>query len=364
MGYRNHVGGYRGRKTGHDILKTIVVVLAVLAAVLIGITLLGSDSLMEKLAILSPQESGVQQEHQPEAEPSAPETEPETDPAPVPEPEPEPEPEVMTAVELTLEEAISIAAPQRMEELGANSMILDMKPYNAPLGWVSAHPLATQVEASSTVENVNELLAALNEQGYHTIARFSCFRDELLGKNSTNKETCILSNSGYRWQDFGKVNWVSPYSQQVQDYLVALMVELAQLGFEEILLENCGYPPDGSGEMGWIRKGASYDPEQLDVVVEQFLEKADAALQPYGVTLSIRTTPEILLQEGMKTGLTASVLDRWADRIWLSAGEGENAPEKILEQVQIKEIPTRLVTVTKGLDGESSVPRGMFREEE
>ena len=27
MGYREHVGGYRGRKTGHDILKTVVIVL-------------------------------------------------------------------------------------------------------------------------------------------------------------------------------------------------------------------------------------------------------------------------------------------------------------------------------------------------
>ena len=62
MGYRGSVGGYRGRKTGHDILKTVVVVLAVLAVVLIGITLLGSDSLMEKLAILSPQKSVSQQE--------------------------------------------------------------------------------------------------------------------------------------------------------------------------------------------------------------------------------------------------------------------------------------------------------------
>lgn len=362
MGYREHVGGYRGRKTGHDILITIVIVLAVLAAVLIGITLLGSDSLMEKLAILSPQKSEVQQEQQPEQ--SVPELEPEPEPEPVPEPEPEPEPEVMTAVELTLEEAVSIAAPRRMEELGANSMILNMKADSGSLGWVSAQAMAEQVEANSSVESVNELLVALNEQGYHTIARFSCFRDELLGKNSENKECSILSNSGYRWQDFEKVNWVSPYSQQVQDYLIALMVELAQLGFEEILLEHCGYPPDGSGEMGWIRKGAAYDLEQLDVVIAQFLEKADAALQPYGTTLSIRTTPEILLQDGLKTGLTASVLDRWADRIWLPEGEGENAAEEILKQVQLKEIDTRLVTITKQLEEESSVPRGMFREEE
>ena len=361
MGYRDHVGGYRGRKTGHDILKTVVVVLAVLAAVLIGITLLGSDSLMEKLAILSPQDPISQQEQQ--NVPVQPEPEivpPEPVPEPEPIPEPEPEPEVMTAVELTLEEAVSIAAPRRMEEVGANSVILNMKPSDGTLGWVSQHPMAAEVSANSPVENVNDLLIALNEQGYHTIARFSCFRDEML---SVNKQYCILSNSGYRWQDFEKVNWTSPYSQQVQDYLISLMVELAQLGFEEILLEHCGYPPDGSGEMGWIRKGTSYDPERLDVTVAQFLEKAKAALQPYETTLSIRTTAEILLQDGLKTGLTPQVLDRWTDRIWLPQGEGENAPERILEQIQIKEISTRLVTIATELSEESQVPRGMFREE-
>ena len=69
------------------------------------------------------------------------------------------------------------------------------------------------------------------------------------------------------------------------------------------------------------------------------------------------------MQDGLKTGLTVSVLDRWADRIWLPEGEGENTLQEILEQVQIKEISAKLVTVTQQIDGESSVPRGMFREE-
>lgn len=357
MSRKGYVGGYRGRKTGHDMLIILVVVLAVLAAVLVGVTMLGGGQfIQEKLP--SPSENVTQPPEPSQTPEQTGQPEPEKVVQPEPEPEPEPELEVMAAVELSLEEAVSITAVQKMEEAGANSLILNMKPANGPLGWVSSQPMAVEANANSTLTGINDMLKAINDQDYYTVARVSCFRDELL---SVNKDYCIRSNSGYRWQDFEKVNWTSPASEAVQDYLVALMVELAELGFDEIVLENCGYPPDGSGEMGWIKRGSAYDPENLHVAVNDFLSKAREALLPYGTQLSVRTNETILMQDGYKTGLTAALVDEWFDRIWLAQPEDGTQPSKVLQAAQIKGIPTRLVKEVAEFGEYSSVPQAILR---
>ena len=98
--------------------------------------------------------------------------------------------------------------------------------------------------------------------------------------------------------------------------------------------------------MGWIKRGASYDPDQMHVVIGKFLEKAR----------------EVLLQEGMKTGMTASVVDQWAQRIWMVQGEGELAAQQVLESVQMKEISQRLVLEVSEFKEETQMPQAIFLE--
>lgn len=137
--------------------------------------------------------------------------------------------------------------------------------------------------------DINRQLQALNSGELYTVARLSCFRDHALAKDETY---AIRTNSGYRWTDPEELRWSSPASQAVQDYLVALMVELAQLGFDEILLDNWGYPAEGN--LGYIKQGDAYDLEHLSQPVEEFLARAEAALEPYGTRLALRSTWAVL----------------------------------------------------------------------
>ena len=259
---------------------------------------------------------------------------------------------------MAAEDALSILGSQLVQEAGGNSLILDMKPANGPLGWMSGQAMAQETGVNSKIDSVNEKLKLLNQEELYTIAKVSCFRDELL---SVNKAYCIRTYSDYRWQDFWGVNWISPAVSEVQDYLIGLCIELAEMGFDEILLDCCGYPQDGLGEMTWIKPGSTYDPENLHVVIDEFLTRLHQALEDYEVVLSIRTNPQLLTQNGAKTGLTAEVLEKHADRIWMQVqAEGAASAQELLEQAQITNVKERLVEEVTVLTEESELAQARY----
>ena len=341
MRSRNRYGGYRGRRTGSNILKYLIAGLVVLVAVFAAILWLDRDKAEEPSPEV-PEQTEIQQPEQPE----------QSEPLPEPEPEPEPEETHMAAVSVELSQVLDGSWRAYLEEEGANALVLNMKPDDGVLGWVSARPEAALVKANSQQEGINDRLRALNSADVYTVARISCFRDERL---ADIYECCIHSNSGYRWKDFGGIHWVSPAAEQVQDYLVTLAVELAEMGFDEILLDNCGYPRAGSGEMGWIKKGEVYDLNALDLPIAAFLDKVRRAVEPYGVTLSVYTDAWTV-EEGTAslTGLSGAVLEEYADRIWMSGADAGAPLAEILTDAGVTNVTDRLVSQSFALHPEAT----------
>ena len=89
---RNGYGGYRGRRTGREALKYVIIGLIVLIGVLAAILFFGEEEPEQEQ---QPEQS--QQVQEPEVNP-----EPEPESEPEPEPEPEVEPFVMQAMEVTM----------------------------------------------------------------------------------------------------------------------------------------------------------------------------------------------------------------------------------------------------------------------
>lgn len=321
---RNQYGGYRGRRTGRDLLKYLIVALLVVIAVLAAILILGEER-PEQL------EEPVGQDQLQE--------QPQTPELPEPESEPEPVPEAMAAVSAEIAQVLDGSWKSWLEQQGANALILNMKPDDGILAW--------DEDKSPAESAVNSALARMNGGEVYTVARISCFRDEML---ANTYDYCIHSNSGYRWKDFGGVHWVSPAHAEVQDRLIARAVELAELGFDEILLDNCGYPQDGSGEMGWIKRGEVYDLENLDLVIGEILARLRQALEPYEVVLSVRTNAVVVADPGAaKTGLTGAVLEEYADRVWMSEVDTDAPLAEILTLAGVSGVEERLVIQSAAL---------------
>ena len=192
-----------------------------------------------------------------------------------------------------------------------------MKDAQGRLGWQSEQPLAGAAKLpGADAPELNEQLSAWNQKEFYTIARLSCFQDEALGSNMAHT---IRTSSGYRWKDGGGLHWASPSDQEVQDYLVGLMVELAQLGFDEIVLEHWGYPAQSDGPLGNLQ----YPAGALEPVVTDFLARAASALESYDVRLSLAVSAGQLSGEDPGTGLTAEALNASVDRIWMDGNRTE-----------------------------------------
>lgn len=230
---------------------------------------------------------------------------------------------------------------QAVNAVGGNAAILDMKLPDGTLNFVSSNPIAIASGVSSADPAQNAAIAALTGGDLYTIARVSCFRDHALP--GYDAELAIHTNSGYRWTDFEGVRWSSPSNETVVSYLVALCVELAQLGFDEIYLTNCGFPTAADGNLGWIKVGAAYPKGALDTVLLPFLTRVKEALEPYGTKLSVEAKGCELMGETDKTGITMANVLATCDRFWVDAVDaanyanfaaaGENDPSKKLVTV-------------------------------
>lgn len=320
------VGGYRGRRTITDILRFIAIALAVVVVLVVaGVVylqryLVYTDDgpkleLPPFLQIFRQTDSGN------EPADSAPLPDPgsvsviiqpsgsQSEPAPEPEPEPV---KAGFAMQLSVDEVVNGTAAARLEEAGAEALILEMKAPSGQLAWHSDLFAADWAEVNAA-QSVNDALRQWNEGEVYTIARVCCFRDDSL-PYSMNK--LALRRGQYNWRDELGLRWLSPAHKDAQAYIAGLCGELGALGFDEIVLEQFHFPIQGNTAN--INRGDSYDPASFTAQLEDFLTQVQAAVEPYGTKISLRFTADALTtDEGAAlSGLTTGLLDQFSSRFW------------------------------------------------
>ena len=211
-------------------------------------------------------------------------------------------------------------AAARVAEAGGNAALFDMKGEDGMLGYVSQLSAAIEMGTTASQPGLNEAIRALNDTELYTVARVSCFRDNRAPRQ--NNGLALRSNGG-NWMDGEGIRWLNPAVEETADYVAGICRELAALGFDEILLDNAGYPT--GGDVSRIKTGADYDPEHLDVAVEAFYGKVKAALADYPeVKLSIAAGQAVLTGGTDTSGQTAGQLGRYADRIYAPGPDNED----------------------------------------
>lgn len=308
-GKRFVYGSYRGRRSTTDVLKTVALILAVLVVLAVAGVWMAQKYIVYDdggyhLELPFFQKEGPAQE--PEdfrvaVEPAA--SQPEETPE-------EGEP-LLAAVTVPLSAVEDGSAEALAAQAGANSVLLDMKTDRGQLGFVSQLAMAASAGVNAGQADINRQLQTLNSGELYTVARLSCFRDHALAKDETY---AIRTNSGYRWTDPEELRWSSPASQAVQDYLVALMVELAQLGFDEILLTDCGFPTQG--DLDSLRAV-----EEKEETLETFCRQLQGALADTPVTLSVMGQRDSVTADPV-SGQTTALLATFG-RVWTQAEDQE-----------------------------------------
>ena len=196
---------------------------------------------------------------------------------------------------------------------GYDGVILPMKTADGALGYVSALPLAADAGASSGDPDRNEVLRALNDTpGLYTVAQVSCLRDSALVREEPGLS--LHRVSGSPWLDESRQGWLDPAQPQVQSYLIGLCRELAQLGIDEILLTDCGFPTQG--DLDSLRAV-----EEKEETLETFCRQLQGALADTPVTLSVMGQRDSVTADPV-SGQTTALLATFG-RVWTQAEDQE-----------------------------------------
>lgn len=341
---KQRIETYKGRSTANDKLRVVAMALLLLVILALAALFWGQEYLVYTDNGLRLELPFFQRE-KPEEEPLDPDKlEVVLEEGQEGKPKPQTEQPLRT-IEVPLEAVLNGTAAELAAQQGANGIVLDMKNDQGGLGYTSQQPLALEMGSGTREPGLDQKLRELADGDLYLTARISCFRDHCVGEK---KACAIETNPGRRWYDEEGVRWISPASPQVQDYLIGVMSELSQLGFDEILLDNWGYPTSQQGKLEYIKRGPGYDPKALDVVIHDFLTRAEAALAESGTRLSVRISPDTLAGGHPESGMKVQALAGSEGRIWLSAA-AENALG-LLQQAGLEEGGKRLVEPVSALD--------------
>lgn len=345
-GYRKHYQEYRGRRRrGSLVLKLVIVLLAlILLAGIIFVVVGGVEYTDDGVRLTFPWTQDREPQPENTSGPSSPviviEDEPSPSPSPV-SPEPEPELPALAAVEVTSAQMLDGTAAQLVRDGGGTALVVTVKGSSGRLAWRSEQALAERLGVNGSAE-FGEAVAGLKaEDGLWLVARVTCFRDQALAGAGVGGP--LMTRGGNVWYDRFGLRWVSPLSEEVSAYLTGLCTELAEMGFDEILLDCAGYP-----DLGEVHVLAENElrPQDLTAPVTAFLARVREALEEQGAALSVLTTQGALLGEDGYSGMTAGALAQYAHRVWAElTEEGEAACAAALERAGMEEAVKWLVPV-------------------
>ena len=136
---------------------------------------------------------------------------------------------------------------RQLREVGGNAVVFDIKDRPGMLSYRSAVPLADSIRASAgaPIARPRRLVEMLHREGIYVVARLTCFYDQRLAQRRPDLVPTSRA-SGEPWRQRGQLCWVDPSLPEVQDYLLAIVDEVAALGVDEIQLDYVRFPTEGN----------------------------------------------------------------------------------------------------------------------
>lgn len=183
-----------------------------------------------------------------------------------------------------------------LDDTHLNSLVVDVKGDRGWIAYRSGVPLAERIGANelNTLPDVQEFLRDLKARSVYTIARIVVFKDDLLARNGPQAGLDVAikdAHTGGPWIDGEGLGWVDPFREETWDYNIALAVEAARKGFDEIQFDYIRFPTDPSADTAMERAVYARPSDERGRVeaLASFLQRAREAVNQAGAYLSIDT---------------------------------------------------------------------------
>ncbi|MGH9486940.1 MAG: putative glycoside hydrolase [Terriglobales bacterium] len=168
---------------------------------------------------------------------------------------------------------------------GGNAVVFDIKDNSGPVSFNAAVPLASHMRRPY-IASLPEWVNWLHQHGLYAIARMTVFQDGWLSQ--THPELAVRSrSSGAVWEEHGNRYWMDPSQPAVQNYNIALAQAAAEAGVDEIQFDAIRFPVEGNQRDARFLYQSSQPNQPRAWFITNFLRRAQQALRPTGVRISV-----------------------------------------------------------------------------
>lgn len=220
---------------------------------------------------------------------------------------------------------------------GCNAAVVRLKTAGGTIYYSSANAVSGAVDVGGDGADVAAALSLVTaRENFHAIASMACLQD-FKAANAGVEERGLKNTGGYIFYDGNNSLWLDPAKPGARQYVCALAKEIAEMGFDELLLTEFSYPT-----VGKINKINYNTDVPLADNLDLLLSDLAAALEPYNILLSVEI-PAAVITDGPDTvaGLDLSRLVNRVDRIYAAV-----SPEQA-------ETVSGLVAQAAGTDGKT-----------
>ena len=101
------------------------------------------------------------------------------------------------------------------------------------------------ISQSLNVAQVDELIQLMHQKNLYMIARIPAFQDYTFALNNVSSGIPFVGGGGALWMDGEGCYWLKPKDSATIGHLTAIILELKNLGFDEVVLDKF-WVPDGT----------------------------------------------------------------------------------------------------------------------
>jgi hypothetical protein len=162
-----------------------------------------------------------------------------------------------------------------------NAVVIDVKGDLGLIALRNTIPLALKAGTNRviTIPDPAGLIAELHQRGLYVIARIVTFKDTPIA--NSHPDLAVKAENGRLFSDREGLHWTDPFQRAVWDYNIAIAVEAAKAGFDEVEFDYVRFP-DAKG-LCFFKPSTEANRTQA---IAGFLALAQKTLNAYGVPVS------------------------------------------------------------------------------
>jgi protocatechuate 3,4-dioxygenase beta subunit len=180
-----------------------------------------------------------------------------------------------------------------IDETAANALVVDVK--QDTIYYETRVPFFTDIEGMvAPVFDPGELLEELAEHDIYAIARMVVFNDPVVAEG--RPDLAVTDDvTGGSWRDYNGQAWVNAFYEELWDANIALALEIAELGFDEVQYDYVRFPSDG--DLTTANFGPDYSQEAREGAITGFIARSSEQIRPTGIKFAADLFAMIALQD-------------------------------------------------------------------